>query len=657
MFRSGVRRPVRVPPVTTIKGTTKDFEFVKGFNSNLANDDVPVDQLRLASDNREVQIGKHMTRQGSDLFSIPIGEAVNVSQASITGASNQNFSTNTYFAQKLVATSTGRLTALEVNIRNTASGTGTVVLALYRDNSGAPGTEIFRTTIAANMLTSSYQYLKARSISCPDITNGTTYWVVGFVQDSGTNSYQISTTTTASTGAVSTDSGQTWTSQSFAFNVKLSTGSNHPVKGHIRVKRPGGAKVTFVAVNDTLYTVNEATGATTSVDTGLDTAATYCRFAFVNDTLYYVQGTTKPRKYDFAAASLVTNAPENAANVIAHKGILFYLSADDPTKCFFTNFGIYDTFTSTDFFYVPSPKTSDPAIAMSTLTGNMYITTRNSKYTLYGTDNSTFRLDNAVGQKGTFSQVSQAYDQDHIFLASDDGIYEFNGTQETNITTDVLDWWEGLENRANTILELHNNRLYVFYTPNGQSQNTNCKIYNILYGVWESDDTNMYVATTYTRYDTDNYLLLGSNRVGMLMQAELSTNDYTNMGEPLSWELRTNYNHYGTPAQYKRAPMYRPHFDTVTASYTVQCGYATDYSDSPTFANISLSGSGPRFDAGYTFNSGVRFGGSQQVNPLDNSLVIPGEWRRLQIRVRHYAAREPVSFDGHVLQLETQRVI
>lgn len=657
MFRSRVRRPVQVPRVTTAKVTTKDYEFVKGFNSNLSNDDVPADQLRYASDSREIQIGKHKTRQGTDLFSIPIGEAVNVQQTSVTGASTFSFGTTTWWAKKVTAGSTGRLTALEANIKNPGTASGTIVLALYSDNSGTPGTELFRTTVAASVPTSSLAYCKARSIQCPDIASGTVYWVIGFVQDGGTNSYQVSTTTNASTGLTSTNSGQSWSATAFDFNVKLSTAAVNPVKGHIRVKRPNGTKVTFIAVFDTLYTVNETTGATTVVDAGLDTTATYCRFAFVQDTLYYVQGTTKPRKYDFSAASSVTTAPENAADIIEHKGILFYLSADDPNKCYYTNFGLYDTFTSTDFFYVPSPKTSDPTRGVAKLLGNLYVLTRNSKYSLYGAENATFRLDNAVGQKGTFSQESIAYDQDHIFLASDDGIFEFNGAQETNITTDVLDWWMGLQKKENTVLELHNNRLYVFYTPVGKSQNTNCRIYNILYGKWESDDTNTYVATSYTRYDTDNYLLLGSNRVGMLMQAELPTNDYTNMGEPLTWELRTNYNHYGTPAQYKRAPLYRPHFDTVTATYTVQCGYATDYSDSPTFMNISLAGTGPRFDQGNTFDSGLRYGGSQQVNPLDNSLVIPGEWRRLQIRYRHYAAREPVSWDGQVLMIETQRML
>lgn len=657
MIRSGQRAPVRIPKVTTTKAQTKDYQFVKGFNTNTSNDDMDPDQFRLAQDAREVQVGKWQTRQGNDFFSVPIGEAVNVQQTATTGASDFSFNTTTWWAKKAVAASTGRLTAIEARMKNPGTATGTTVLALYTDSSGSPGTEIFRTTVAASALSNSYAYLKARSITCPDITNGTTYWVVGFVQGGGSNSYQISTTTNASTGKTSTNAGTSWSAASLDFNVKLSTATAKPVKGQIRVKRPNGTKVSFLAVDTTLYTINETTGATTSVDTGLDTNASYTRFDFVNDTLYYVQGTTKPRKYDFSSASSVSGAPENASAVLAHVGLLFYISADDPTKVYYTNFGIYDTFTSTDFFYVPSPKTGDPAVAMAELVGNLYVITRNSKYVLYGAENATFRLDNAVGQKGTFTQESIAFNQDTIFLASDDGIYQFNGTGENNIAVDVLDWWMALQNKDNTVLELHNNRLYVFYTPNGQSQNTNCRVYNLAYGVWESDDTVAWVAGTYTRYDNDDLFLQGSNRVGMVMLAEQTTNDYNSMGEPLSFELRTNYNHFGTPAQYKRVPIYRPHFDTTSGNYSVSYGYALDYSDSPTYDSLSLAGDGPRFNTGLTYDSGVTFGALAQTNPMDNSLVIPGEWRRMQLRYRHYAGREPVSFDGHELSLETQRLI
>ncbi len=655
--RSAVRRRVSVPRSTTQKSQTKDFEFVGGIDTNSSNDDMSPDKLRYITDAREVQVGKWETRKGNDLLSIPIGEAVNVEQTSVTGASNFSFSSTTWFAKKVTATTTGRLTAIEANIRNTAGGTGSAVLAVYTDVSSSPGTELVRTTVAASSLTSSYQYLKARSITCPDITSGTVYWVVGYIQIDGQNSYQVSTTTNAATGKTSTDSGATWTAASLDFNVKLSTATNTGTKGCIRLRRPNGNSFTFLAHGSSLYSVNETTGVTTAVDTGLDAAATYVRFDYVNDELRYVQGTTKPRKWDFAAASSVTTAPENTAAIISHKGLEFFISADDPNKVFYTNFGVYDLFTSTDFFYVPSPKTSDPSVALAKLNGALYVHTRNNKYVLTGSENATFQLDNAIGQKGTFSQESVAYDEDYIYLASDDGIYRFNGAEEVNIAKDVLDWWNGLLNKRNVVLELNNNRLYIFYTPAGEAYNSRCKVYNVLYGIWESDDTRAYVGYSYASADQTEYFIQASNRVGMLMLAEQSTNDYNTMGEPLYYDIRTHYSHFGSPAQLKWLQAYRPHFDSVQGDYSIQIGYATDYRGEPTVADIPLAGEGIRFNQGYTFDSGHYFGTTVQINPMDNAPNIPGEWRRLQLRYYHEAAREPVTFDGHTLSIQTQRLI
>jgi len=656
MIRSRNRRRVVVPSVTTNKTQTKDYEYKQGKNTNLSNDISPPDNWRYITDAREYNVGKWSTRLGSDPFSIPIGESVSANISSVIGASLTSFSTTQYLAQKLTATTTGPLTSLEVNIKNANGATGTVVVALYSDNANKPGTELFRSTIAASAVTATLQYLKARSITCPSVVSGTAYWMVIFTQQGGTGSYQVSTTTNASTSSLSVDSGTSWTNQTVAINARLSTATSGGTKGVIRVRRSNGIKYTFMAHGTDLYSINETTGVTTSVDSGINTNSTYVRFAFVNDTLYYITGLQKPRKYNFTTATEVTTAPSNATNIFEHKGILFYTDADDVTREFYTNFGIYDTFTSTDFILVPAPKTGDPITAKARLNGNLYIITRNSKYILYGAQNATFQLDSAIGQKGTFSQESIVFDEDYIYLAGDDGIYRFNGAEEVNLSEDVLDWWNGIIAKENTVLELHDNRLYIYYTPNGQDRNSRCQVYNTLYKIWESEDTNTYINRSYTLFDTDNYFLQGSNRAGFVMLGERATNDYNNCGEPFTYELRTRYDHYDTPAQFKRAPLFRPHFDATTGKYSIEVGYALDYNDAPNYTLLNLQPIGATFDSGKTFNSGLTYGSAAQINPTDDGPMIPGEFRRLQIRYRKYAARQPVSFDGHILKIETQRI-
>lgn len=662
MNRSRVRRRVPIPSITTNKTQTKDIEFKKGLDTNSSNDEVAHDQWRYATDTREVEIGRWETCRGSEFFSVPVGEAVNVQQTSTTGAADQSFNVTTRLAKKIVATATGRLSLIESNLKNDAAATGTVVVALYTDSSGAPGTELVRTTIDAAAISTTYGYVKARTITCPDIANGTTYWVVYYVQTGGSGSYKLSSTTNASTGLVSTNSGQTWSAASVDFNVKVYTATASGVLGTTRVTTSNGTTYTFIAHGNTLYQVNEVTGATTAVDTGLNASSTYVRFEFVNDTLYYVTGLQKPRKYNFTTASEVTDAPEFASHIIEHKGLLFFVSATDKSKSYYSNFAGYDTFASTDFLYVPAPKTSDPVKAVAKLNGNLFYLTRDSKYTLYGSENATFRLDTAIGQKGTFSQESVAYDQSFIYLASDDGIFKFNGAEERNLCsksdgTGVLDWWMSLPRKDDVTLALHDNRLFIFYPDVESGENDRCAVYNILYDIWESFDTRTYINRVFSRYDQDNYFIQGSNRVGMLMLGERDSCDYNRMGEPLTWEHHTAYNHYDSPAQFKTAPTFRPHFDTTDSNYSVEVGYARDFSESPIYKSISLQGTGPRFDTGVTFDSGATYGGQSQVYPMDDGVQIPGEFRRLQIRYKHEAAREPVSFSGHVLKIETQRLI
>lgn len=662
IIRSRRRRAVPIPATTTTKAETKDYEFVKGLDTNSSNDDVDPNYLRYITDAREIEVGKWKTRQAADFFSVPIGEAVNVQQTSVTGASDFSFNTSTRWAKKITATATGPVTAIEANIQNADGATGTVVLALHEDDNGEPGDELFRTTIAGSAVEATYAYEKGRSITCPTITNTEVYWVVGYVQQGGSGSYEVSTTTNAATGLSSTNSGASWSAASLDFNVKVSSSTAGHTKGVKRVEKSDGASHTFLVHGTTLYEANESTGATTSIDT-LNASTTDVRFDFVNDTLYYCDGFGRPRKHvpGSGTAAAIGGAPENASNVIEHKGLLFFVSADTQAKVFYSNFADYETFTSTDFLYVPAPKTGDPINALAKLNGLLFFITRNNKHVLFGADNATFRLDEAIGQKGTYSQESVAYDHNYIFLASDDGIYQFNGADEKNIADNngkgILNEWMALNNKDSAVLELHGNRLYVFFTPNGGSENSECFVYNIGYGVWESLDTKAYVARTHSRFDPDDYFMIGSSRAGMVMLQERSTNDYCSMGEPLTYELHTHYNHYDAPAQFKRTPTFRPHFDTVSENYSVQVGYATDYSGDPTYTDVSLQGSGATFDDGYLFDNGVVFAGVTQSNPMDDAPAIPGEWRRLQLRYRHEAAREPVSFDGHILAIETQRLI
>jgi hypothetical protein len=653
MIKSRFGYRTRVPNITTNKAVTKPISFTDGLNTYKDNDDLKVSELPYATDARFSKIGRYKTRRGADRWSVPIGEAINVQQNSVAGASNQNFSVSILAAEKLTTTSAGRATRAAVNIQNANAATGVIFVELYSDDSDEPGDLLARSSIAVTDVGGSYAYEDAYFIEAPLLDNATPYWVLVKVQDSGSGNFEISTTTNTSNAATSTDSGATWTQQAYSLNVKLYTSTDAGVKGLYKAYRPDGTKVTFMAHGTSVYTINDSTGVTTEIDSGLSSSATRYRFQMVQDAVYYVNGQAKPRKYDFSTVTELTDADWSASLILEHKGLLFFVDTTDKTRLFYTNFADFTTFTSTDFIYVPAPKSYDSIVCLMKLNGVLFPFSKRNKFMLLGSDNATFQLDEATSQKGTFSQESAVADANYIWFASDDGIYQFNGTSEKNIAEGILEDYLALPNKESICTELYNNRLYVFYTPVGGADNTRCFVYNILLDKWESQDLGTFVGRTFGRYAQEDIFLLGSNRVGAIYKGELSTNDYHNMGDILRFELRTGYSHFGNPATLKRIPEWRPGFSTGTRAYNVQCGYAVNFQDSATYQDISLGSGGLLYDDGNLYDTGLLYSG---VGNIDPRLFIPGSYQRIQRRYKHHAAREPVEMLHEILAIESQRL-
>lgn len=647
-------RPVPIPRVATEKAQTKPIDYKKGLYTGTPNDLQPEKTLPYVTDMRFNGIGKYRTRKGCDHYSVPIGEAVNVQVTSTSGAADKGFTTTTWYAEKLTATATGPATKVDVNIKNSASATGTVLVAIYSDSSGSPGTLLATSSIAETDIGGTYGYETAYFMQAPTITNGVAYWVIVYLQESATGTMYISSTTNSTNAKVSTDMGQTWSAGSYSLNVKLYTSTAGGAKGLTRIYRPAGTGITFLAHGTNLYTVDDVTGAVTSIDTAISSAASRVRFDYVNDVLYYVDGVGKPRKYNFTTASEVSGSPYSASNIMEHVGILFYFDRDDPTRLFYTNFADYDTFTSTDFIYVPAPKRSDHLTAMAKLNGILYLFTQRNKFMLMGQDNATFRLDEAYAQKGTFSQESVVYDENFVYFASDNGVYKFNGTSEKNILEGAINDYTGILSKDDIHLQLHDNRLYVWYRPNGGAEVNQCFVYNTLYDVIEGVDNNAYIGRSFARHDTTDKFLQASNRAGVVYYGEQSTNDYHNLGSPLEAETRTSYDHFGSPQQLKRITYWRPIIQSTQGNYTLQAGFSADYSDDVNFSNISLQGSGYTYDdPGTLYDSATYAAG---VANIDTTLNIYGSAYRWQRRYKHHAAREPVEFAGEVLKIQTKRL-
>jgi hypothetical protein len=634
-------------------------------NSFLSNDKFPLrngesNMWRLAQDARITTLGEYETRKGFDFHSVAVGETKDNSQESVTGAADKSFNTVTRYAQKVTTVTAGRLPRLDIRLKNDASATGTVLVELWTNSGGAPGTLTTRSSIAASAITSSYTYLTARFPDSPAIAAATDYWIVVYVQQTGTGSYKWSSTTNTTNALVSTNSGSTWSSTSYGLNFKQYYATTGAPKGLYRAYKSDGTKVTLLAHGTVLYSVDDTTGALTSVKTGLSASATQYRFKVVNDICYYVNGYDGLRK--LTGGTFGTDAQVTATNythICEHKGLLFLVTKDDPNKVIFSNFADYETFTSTDFIYVPSPKTGDPVSGLQPLNGYLIIPTINSKYILFGDDNATFSLSEAQDQHGTFTQETITADNDYVYYLAADGVRRSNGSESVllskNVYQDVVD----ISSKSTACIALVKGRLYLWYASEGSSVNDKCMVWNLNYGsesgaTVESYDTNAYVCRAVNAFNDSERLLVASSTCGQAHWQELSSNDYTNLGGDINFELDTHYMTFTSPAVLKEIRYWNPRFGAQDDNYTISCEYASDLRDNwQTHASPAVQGSGYTWGSSSTLWGSFVWGSTAEITA---QLYVPGEYRRVALRYKHYGTRQPHSFLGHTLTLQSRRL-
>lgn len=650
-----------IPAIGSRQGTLEINDYSLGMDSFVSNDGFPLrngesNKWRLAQDARIVTLGDYESRKGFDLHSIPAGETRDQTIVSETGAADKSFSTVVRLAQKWTAGTSGRLSRHEINLKNDASATGTVIVEHWTDSGGSPGVLVARTSIAASEVTSSYVYIAARFPDAPVITATTAYWVVVYVQSTGTGSYRWSSTTTATTAKSSADSGGTWSSTSYGLNFKQSYATSGAPKGLFRAYKSDGTKVTLMAHGTSLYSVDNVTGSLATVKSGLNASATQYRFVLVNDIVYYVNSYDGLRKWDFTTESQV-NAT-NYTHICEHKGLLFLVTALDPNKVVYSNFADYETFTSTDFVYVPSPKTGDPVTALVSLNGYLIIPTLNNKHILSGDDNATFSLDEAPDQKGTYTQETVTADKNFIYFLSDDGVYRSNGSEPQLLSENIYEEIKNLANKETTCIVVNKGRLYLWFKSAGSSANDSCYVWNLNFSSStdsvESIDDNAYVCRAQTAFrDTDD-LLVASSLIGQVYWQEKSSNDNTNLGGDINFLLQTHYMTFDTPAVLKEIRYWQPRFGAQTGNYTVSSEYATDLRDNwQLYSSPNVQGAGVTYGSGAQYGDGSTYGATAEVQA---SLYVPGEYRRIALRYKHFATRQPNSFLGHTLVVQKRRM-
>lgn len=588
-------------------------------------------------------------RQGHIFYSVPVGETVDQQITSVTGAADQSVGLITWVAQKFTAGANGNLTRLDLNLKNTASGNGPLIVSLYSDSASSPGTVLATSSINNSAITGTYQYLTARYIEAPTIVSGTVYWIVAYVQADGANNYKWSSSTSASTAKTSANSGSTWSSAAFEMNIKTYVSTAGGVKGLTRYYRSSASPQSVFAANTNVYTVNDVTGATTSIKSGLNATASVYDWVTVNDELFFVNGFDAAQVYNGSTVANAGGSPPIADNVELYANHLFYLQ---PNTNFvvFSDAGSYETIQVTSFLYIPSPKTADPVIKMINYGGNLSFLTRNTKYTLYGTDLSSFTVREATAKRGAVSASAVCTDQSFIYFMSNDfHIYAYNGGTDTKLSSErVASILQNVANTSSIKLEVHDKKLFVHYTPSGQTVNRGRLVWDLVFNEWLSDE-DVYTGFGIewnSQSDTGQWIQ-ASSEVGALYYGDIGFND---MGKPIAFDWWSKYLSYGTPAARHRVKRHYVFLQGEDGNYFVDCQVDEDNLNSPSSNPVDVDVASHKYgDAGLVYGtvasggSGLTYGDGV-LYPI--RLNVPGQYYKTQFRFVNSGVDQPVDILG-----------
>lgn len=234
---------------------------------------------------REVAVS---TRKGPSIHTNPLGETLSASNTASTGASSVDVGIQTNIQlQPFTASSTGLLTRIDLQ---PASGTSTsaIRIDIYDDVDGKPSKLITRSSISD--MGESFDWVTARFIKSVNLTSGSQYWIVAYLQDDGTGLAQLKTSTDGTLAYMANGSILGATAQTYSILHRVYLSPTNKPKGAYRFNRDDGVNRTVAAYGTTMYVVDETNKTLTSLLPDLSASASEYSFTNGDGKVFWVNG-------------------------------------------------------------------------------------------------------------------------------------------------------------------------------------------------------------------------------------------------------------------------------------------------------------------------------------------------------------------------------
>ena len=614
------------------------------------------------SDDRQVAIS---SRKGPGFYMSPLSETKTESLELETTKEVEVGVTAPILAQRLVTTTGGRLNRLDFKVKSTETSNGPLMVSLYSNKDGRPSDLLAQSSIGSGSITDSLSWATVRFVDAPLLANGDELWVIFEIQDDGDGTYLV--------GCVEDEVGAKWSDASFAaldtqpygVNYKMYQTPDIRLKGTHRFNREAGDNITVAAFNDGLYALDPISNSWTVIESGHNASATHYSFAVADGKLFWVNGFDDLKAWDGDTVETITD-PELPilSHIIFHKDRLFGVVASDKNKFIWSEAPgnptqltpdkqWYYAYLSTNFAYVPAPKTGSPITGLISFQDALFIFTQDNKWVFSGYDKGSFSMRQSTGSKGALGFNSITQDENHIYFVSDDGLYQCNGSQDTNISKDrIQPLFDACGNKFNIVPVVWKNKVRFYMQSKGSPHNDIVALYNKnIDGEWELDtDTWVDRALYFDDADDDQELLEFSSLYAMPMLAEQG---YNSLGAPIDFEYRMKYDSFGLPAQKKRVRRYFPILQGVDNTFNIRIMMDKDFQDSPRIKDVLLAVNGSTW-GDFKWGDGTAWGGDKSFKHHRQSY--PGSAYYWQLRIARKGVNNRVAFIGAQYKYRIKRM-
>jgi hypothetical protein len=606
---------------------------------------------RRYADNEDESAVAIRTRKGSVTLSDPVGQTEDATEEG-TISGDTPLTASDYYFIPFETTSAGALTKIELHLKKTPNTRGYVIIEIFSSSLDLPLTKIAQTSIAPNMIGTSYGDVSAHFMDAPTVTDETTYWIGVRLQELSVGTYYLAQVASGNVHT-SEDEGATYQAQTYGVRYKTYISTAGFIRGFEKRYPEVADNTTLFGLGSKLYRLDDSE--TVPVETGTDLldGTNAIRMFTIDERTFLIDQENEIRWFDDDTI-LWDNVPNQpSANGVPVLGMIFEnrlltVPKGDQTRIDFTALYDFESWPVTNFFYPNQPLSPDHITSMVEFREGATIFTKEMKYTLTGSDIKTFQPTPHKGTKGAISHEAVAVGKEAIYFIADDlNVYSWNGTNDTLISRKVSSELKKVLDPKKIRLHLFNNQLRIYYNRNPDND-VNCMLLlDIVDGQWWKD-TGRDVMGSMEWTHNSNELVEFSSKAGWLFYGEKG---YSDLGKPISFKYWTSYKSYGSGAAKDRIKRFRPIVRPSQSSYHLNVGKDIDFQNRPRMRKWLVDSGGAKWGS-FNWGDGTTYGGSKV---LDDTSPMSGRGKHTQYRFEHEVLENPVFLLGYIALVKSGR--